>query len=110
MFVLTYWTLVYRRTRGQPLNKPMFIAAIVMFVLATTQLAINFTRIVRGFVVHQGHTEEYYNVLAEFTQIFGSTLYILQTFVGDAVAIYRCYIVWSKRLLFILFPFATYLA
>ena len=35
MFVLTYWTLVYRRPHGHPLNKPMLLAAIVMFVLAT---------------------------------------------------------------------------
>ncbi|EKM77656.1 hypothetical protein AGABI1DRAFT_115203 [Agaricus bisporus var. burnettii JB137-S8] len=110
MFVLTYWTLVYRRPHGRPLNKPMLLAAIVMFVLATTQLAINFTRIIRGFIINEGRTEEYYNVLAEFTQIFGSTVYILQTFVGDAVAIYRCYIVWSRRIVYILFPCILYIA
>jgi len=35
MFVLTYWTLVYRRPQGYPLNKPLLLAAIVMFVIAT---------------------------------------------------------------------------
>jgi len=109
MFVLTYWTLVYRRPNGRPLNVSMLLVAILMFVLATMQLAVNFTRIIRGFVVNEGHTGEYYNQLAEFTQIFGSTLYILQTFVGDAVAIYRCYIVWSRRLIYIAFPFMIYL-
>lgn len=66
-------------------------------IIPLQQLAINFTRIVRGFVVHQGHTEEYYNVLAEFTQIFGSTLYILQTFVGDAVAVSVLTVMWKQR-------------
>jgi len=109
MFVLTYWTLVYRRPNGRPMNFPMLFVAILMFVLATMQLAVNFTRIIRGFVIHEGHTEDYYNVLAEFTQIFGSALYIVQTFVGDAVALYRVYIVWGRRPIFIAFPFMTYL-
>lgn len=87
----------------------MLAVSILMFVLATMQVAINFTRIIRGFIVHEGHTEEYYNVLAEFTQIFGSTMYIVQTFVGDGVAIYRCYIVWSRRLVVILFPCTLYI-
>jgi hypothetical protein len=51
------------------------------------QLAINFTRIIRGFIINEGRTGEYFNVLAEFTQIFGSAAYIVQTFVGDAVAV-----------------------
>ncbi|KAF9447819.1 hypothetical protein P691DRAFT_775845 [Macrolepiota fuliginosa MF-IS2] len=108
MFTLTYWSLVYRRPNGRPLNVPMLAVAILMFVLATMQLAINFTRIIRGFIVHEGHTEDYYNVLAEFTQIFGSAMYIVQTFVGDGVAIYRCYIVWSRRTVFIIFPCILY--
>lgn len=35
MFVLTYWTLVYRRPSGRPMNFPMLFVAILMFVLAT---------------------------------------------------------------------------
>lgn len=35
MFVLTYWTLVYRRPNGRPMNFPMLFVAILMFVLAT---------------------------------------------------------------------------
>ncbi len=111
MFVLTYWTLVYRRPNGRPVNIPMLFVAIIMFVLATMvggnlyesivnlghwnsllrsliqQLAVNFTRIIRGFIINEGQTGDYYNKLAEFTQIFGSALYIVQTFVGDAVAV-----------------------
>ncbi|KNZ77363.1 hypothetical protein J132_05791 [Termitomyces sp. J132] len=87
----------------------MLAVSILMFVLATMQLGINFTRIIRGFVVNEGHTEAYYNVLDEFTQIFGSAMYIVQTFVGDGVAIYRCYIVWSRRWAFILFPCTLYI-
>ncbi|KXN85650.1 hypothetical protein AN958_10987, partial [Leucoagaricus sp. SymC.cos] len=108
LFILTYWTLVYRRPNGQPINAPMLFAAILMFVLATMQLGTNFTRVIRGFVIHEGNTGAYYNVLAEFTQIFGSALYIVQTFVGDGVAIYRCYIVWNRRLMFIMFPCTLY--
>ncbi|KAJ3576013.1 hypothetical protein NP233_g705 [Leucocoprinus birnbaumii] len=109
MFLLTYWTLVYRRPLGRPINWPMLLVSILMFMLATMQLAVNFTRIVRGFVMNAGHTGEYFNELAEFTQVFGSALYIVQTFLGDGVAIYRCYIVWSRRSIYILVPFVTYI-
>ncbi|KAF5353948.1 hypothetical protein D9756_007177 [Leucocoprinus leucothites] len=92
-----------------PANKLANAISVNTDVCACHDVAINFTRIIRGFIVNEGHTGDYYNVLAEFTQIFGSAMYIVQTFVGDGVAIYRCYIVWSRRLVFILFPCAIYI-
>jgi len=109
MFVLTYWTLVHRRPRGRPLNKSMLGVAILMFVLATTQLAVNFARVIKGFIIFGDNTEVFYNQLAEFTQVFGSTMYIVQTFVGDGVAIYRCYVVWSRSRMYAAVPAFLYI-
>ncbi|KXN82179.1 hypothetical protein AN958_02988 [Leucoagaricus sp. SymC.cos] len=105
----------------------MLFTAILMFLLATMQLGVNFTRVIRGFIINEGHTEDYYNQLAESTNVFSAALYIVQTFVGDGIAVrvrfippesgrglilpqlYRCYIVWNRRSVFAIFPGLTYI-
>ncbi|KXN83937.1 hypothetical protein AN958_00800 [Leucoagaricus sp. SymC.cos] len=126
MFILTCWTLIYGRPQGRSLNAPMLFIAIFMFVLATVQLGVYFTEVIQGFIFHEGHTEEYYKPLASFMNVFGSALYVVQTFVGDGVAVrvrfippesdkglilpqlYRCYIVWNRRPVFTILPGLTY--
>lgn len=104
MFIITYWTLVHSRPFDRPLNKSMLSVAILMFVLTTMvsshaptepaihlkvmqQLGVNFTRAIRALVIFQDSPKSYWNQLSEPTQVFGSALYIIQTFVGDSVAV-----------------------
>jgi len=70
-------------------------------------IGVNYTRIIKAFVIFKdapGGPGAFFNHLSEFTQIFGSTLYVAQTLVGDGVALYRCYLVWGNRLWIIVFP------
>jgi len=67
MFVLTYWTLVYHRPHGRPLNKPMLLAAIVMFVLATTVrlmasciVSYNYNYVATGYQLYQDNQGIYH--------------------------------------------------
>lgn len=108
MFAITYWTLVCNRPVGRPLNKLMLTVAILMFILATTQLGINLARAIRGLISHKDIQPVYWDRLDDPTQVAGSLVYILQTFVGDAVALYRTYVVWSRRLEFIVVPSFIY--
>ncbi|KXN85647.1 hypothetical protein AN958_10984, partial [Leucoagaricus sp. SymC.cos] len=108
MFVITYWTLVYNRPLGRPLNKSMLAVAILMFILATMQLGVNFTRVIRGLILYKDSTTEYWDLISERTQLYGSAMYICQSFIGDAVAVYRTYIVWSRRLEYIIVPSIIY--
>lgn len=53
-------------------------------------IAVNYTRIIRAFITSRnapGGPAAYFNQLSEFTQIFGSTLYVAQTLIGDAVVV-----------------------
>jgi len=62
--------------------------AITMFVLATMHIGVNYARIIKAFVVFKdkpGGPGAFFNQLSEFTQIFGSTIYVAQTLVGDSV-------------------------
>ncbi|PFH47786.1 hypothetical protein AMATHDRAFT_122242, partial [Amanita thiersii Skay4041] len=108
LFALTCWVLIYHRTKDQPIRKTMLGISLLMFVLATMHIGVNFTRIIKAFVVFKdepGGPAAFFNQLSEFTQLFGSTIYITQTIVGDAVVLYRCYQVWGRRFEIVAFPF-----
>ncbi|PFH47759.1 hypothetical protein AMATHDRAFT_125871, partial [Amanita thiersii Skay4041] len=107
LFAMTYWVLVHRRPRGRPIHKTMLGISITMFILATMHIAVNYTRILKAFIQHRdapGGPASFFNQLSEFTQIFGSTIYVAQTLVGDAVVLLRCYLVWGRRLSVVAFP------
>lgn len=53
-------------------------------------IGVNYTRIIQAFIVHRnepGGPAAFFNELSNFTQIFGSTLYIAQTVIGDSVVV-----------------------
>jgi len=107
LFIITYWVLLYRRPHGRPVLKSMLLISIVMFVLATMHIGVNYTRIYKAFIIlrnEPGGPAAFFNELSEFTQIFGSTIYVAQTLVGDSVVLLRCYIVWGRRFSIIAFP------
>ncbi|KAJ6576705.1 hypothetical protein DFH09DRAFT_366223 [Mycena vulgaris] len=108
VFILTCWVLLYKRPKHEPVNKPMLGFSIVMFVLATMHIGVNYTRILRAFIIYKdepGGTPAYFNMLSEFTQVFGSAIYVAQTLVGDSVVLYRCYLVWERQWQVVAFPF-----
>ncbi|KAF5381727.1 hypothetical protein D9615_005474 [Tricholomella constricta] len=107
IFAITCWVLIRRRPREQPINKTMLGIAITMFVFATMHIGVNYTRIIKAFVIFKdepGGPGAFFNQLSEFTQLFGSTIYVAQTLVGDSVVLLRCYLVWGKRLSIVAFP------
>lgn len=112
LFILTNWVLVHRRPRRRPVHKTMFVISLVMFTLATMHVAVNYARIWKAFIIYRddpGGPAAFFNELSEFTQIFGSTIYVAQTLVGDGVVLYRCHIVWGRKFIIIAFPCLLYL-
>ncbi|KAF8974273.1 hypothetical protein BDZ97DRAFT_1911473 [Flammula alnicola] len=107
LFSITCWILIEKRPRGQPINRTMLGISLIMFVLATMHIGVNFTRIIKAFIIFQdapGGPGAFFNELSEFTQIFGSTIYVAQTLVGDSVVLFRAYLVWDRRISVIAFP------
>ncbi|EIN09223.1 hypothetical protein PUNSTDRAFT_134386 [Punctularia strigosozonata HHB-11173 SS5] len=103
LFVLTTWMLITRR----PLRKPMLFVSTLMWVVATMHVATNFTRIIKAFITFSdapGGPAAFFNRFSEFTQMFGSTLYVLQTLIGDSMVLYRCYLAWERKFTVIAFP------
>ena len=55
-------------------------------------IAINFTRIIKAFITFRdapGGPAAFFHQLSEFTQIFGSAVYVAQTLIGDSVVVRR---------------------
>ncbi|KAE9411407.1 hypothetical protein BT96DRAFT_961316 [Gymnopus androsaceus JB14] len=107
VFGLTIWILVWRRPAGQKINKLMFWISMIMFIFATMHIGVNYSRVFLAFITFrnaEGGPAAFFNILSNFTQIFGSTIYVAQTLVGDSVVLVRCYIVWQKQLSIIAFP------
>ncbi|KAM5538492.1 hypothetical protein V8D89_007825 [Ganoderma adspersum] len=112
LFFNTTYALLWRRPLELPLRRDMLWVSLLMFVVATMHVATNFSRIILAFIVHAndvGGPAAFFNQLSNFTQLFGSTLYVIQTLLGDAMVLYRCYLVWEKKLFIIGFPFVLLL-
>ncbi|KAI0352622.1 hypothetical protein OH77DRAFT_770519 [Trametes cingulata] len=107
LFVNTATALLWKRPAGQPLRSDMLGVLVLMFGIATIHVATNFSRIILAFIVHAdapGGPAAFFNELSNFTQMFGSTLYVMQTLLGDAMVLYRCYLVWERRFIVVAFP------
>ncbi|KAF7308929.1 hypothetical protein MKEN_01093400 [Mycena kentingensis (nom. inval.)] len=99
MFVATLWTLL-RGRRWREVHHPMLVVACVLFVSSTGFLSMIAVRLTRAFIdfgpdIHGGASAWLSNP-AETALLVQGALFVLETLVGDAVAIYRCYIVWRK--------------
>ncbi|KAJ7272946.1 hypothetical protein C8J57DRAFT_1316076 [Mycena rebaudengoi] len=89
-------------------NRIMFGISIVMFWIATAHLGMNCYRLIRGYVIFRldpGGPVGYLGILSTWDHIFKDTLYATQSILGDAVGVYRCWILWSGDYRVAILPF-----
>ncbi|KAH8106730.1 hypothetical protein BXZ70DRAFT_914849 [Cristinia sonorae] len=85
----------------------MFGVGVVFFVLATIHLGMNCYRLVRGYVdfaTVEGGAARYLSELAPWDHVFKDTIYATTEILGDAVSIYRCWVVWDRSWKVIVLP------
>jgi len=54
------------------------------------QLGVNFSRVIKAFIIFRdepGGPSAYFDKLSDFTNIFGSAVYITQTLLGDGFVV-----------------------
>ncbi|PPQ96037.1 hypothetical protein CVT25_013899 [Psilocybe cyanescens] len=87
------------RLSRNPINKPMIVASVSMFILATVHIAADLQRLLDAFVRHStdhpGGSKGYLNRVNTPIYVLKSTAYGAQTLVGDAFIIYRLHLVWD---------------
>ncbi|KAF8514433.1 hypothetical protein BU17DRAFT_52557 [Hysterangium stoloniferum] len=102
LFVLSLVFLVWRR-RSRNLDAPLVGATCLLFTLCTTHWIIQFVHFVNYMKAGsiQGFSKE--------TVALGVGDFILSVadFVGDAVLIHRCFVVWGNNYWIIIFPSLT---
>ncbi|KAA1466498.1 hypothetical protein DENSPDRAFT_767502 [Dentipellis sp. KUC8613] len=112
MYGVTLWVLLFRRSTHR-INRPMVAVATILFVLSTmvstraVHIMNDVARIIKGLIDNRdyepGGPAVWFSNPSDFTFVFKSGIYVLQTATGDAVVIYRCYKVWQDVRI-IIFP------
>ncbi|KIP06300.1 hypothetical protein PHLGIDRAFT_91050 [Phlebiopsis gigantea 11061_1 CR5-6] len=93
-----YINLTLRRTQDVH-SRVMFGISILLFVIATIHVAMNCYRMIEAYVIRRdepGGPAAYIGRLAPWDHVFKDTLYATQEILGDAVAIYRTWVVWGR--------------
>ncbi|ETW78678.1 hypothetical protein HETIRDRAFT_324812 [Heterobasidion irregulare TC 32-1] len=100
--------LIWRRAEVARTSRILLPVAVLMLLIATAHIVIDFYRAYVAFTtgrLQPGDTSTtFYENLADPLFITKSALYWLQTTLGDSVIIWRCFIVFAKRWLVVVFP------
>jgi len=107
LFIASVYVNYYMRRAHDVHSQVMFFVGVVMFFMATMHIGMNCYRLVRAytdFVYAPGGAAAWLGNLAPWDHIFKDTIYATQEMFGDAVAIYRCWIVWERSWKVILLP------
>ncbi|KAI0072951.1 hypothetical protein K474DRAFT_1775067 [Panus rudis PR-1116 ss-1] len=110
LYALLCISLTIRRPRDLH-TRVMFIVGVIMFLIATMHLGMNCYRLLCGYINHGGEpggAVTYLSNLSSWSHIFKDTLYATQELFGDAVAIYRCYIIWNHEWKVVVFPIMVF--
>jgi len=98
MFGMSVWVLAFQR-RDRKINAPMLIVACTLWILSTIRMFIDIVLTTKAFVYHISTPtgpEEFLSDFSGSVSLLDNTIYGLQTLIGDAVVIYRCYVVWGR--------------
>ncbi|KAF7353728.1 hypothetical protein MVEN_01058000 [Mycena venus] len=88
----------YDRKRLSELNWPMLAVCLCMCAFATIDVAIGLLHNIQAFVLYQGPggaAEEFSNI-SDWVNIIKTVDVVMQTTLGDAMLIYRCWIIYGK--------------
>ncbi|RDB30968.1 hypothetical protein Hypma_000128 [Hypsizygus marmoreus] len=113
IFCVTIYVQVTTAKTTSSHGKIMFFIGTVMFFLATLHLAINLYRTVEGYVGHsatKGGPIAFLGPLKNWHQVLKDIVYVTISILGDAVAVYRCWIIWNRNHILMVVPFLLLIA
>jgi len=106
IFFCLYWVVIFvvvvnpRKQRLLRVNVILITVASAMLLLASAHLLIDLVRAFHGF---NGsiQMEPFFHSVSSGTFLAKSAIWILQTILGDGVLIWRCYVVFGRRVKYI---------
>ncbi|KJA15851.1 hypothetical protein HYPSUDRAFT_172188 [Hypholoma sublateritium FD-334 SS-4] len=85
-------------------NKKMLTASLLMFTVASLDVAFHLRHNLEAFIWFDGDPIEDFDRTSAWLNVIAMGCYVVQTFIGDAILIFRCWIVYNKRWDIIAFP------
>ncbi|KAJ7456980.1 hypothetical protein FB451DRAFT_599591 [Mycena latifolia] len=102
---ITVIVLVRFRSKTARIEGCLVFLAILMQSVATVHLILSFNQALAAFVLGtNGTPEDYYRNVGASLFIAKDAFFIFQTMLGDGVNIWRCYVVYGRRVKFIVIP------
>ncbi|KDR66934.1 hypothetical protein GALMADRAFT_147576 [Galerina marginata CBS 339.88] len=90
-------------------NKKMVFAALLMLVFASMDVAFHLRHNLEAFVYFDGDPIVEFDKTSNWINVMKMGCYVAQTFVGDTILIYRCWIVYSRNWLVVALPILLWL-
>ncbi|KAF8517661.1 hypothetical protein JB92DRAFT_2173841 [Gautieria morchelliformis] len=107
LFWITLWVLFQRQSKGLS-TKSLIVTLILMLLMSTAHITIEFVRVIEAFVVHRdagsGGPVGYYARISHPLHIAKNVLYITMSLTGDVVVAWRCCVVYPDIRLIMVVP------
>ncbi|KAH7906259.1 hypothetical protein BJ138DRAFT_1163063 [Hygrophoropsis aurantiaca] len=96
---------------GSIFQTPMFLAGTCLFVTVTAHWMLTVTRLFQAFVLYNDGSAplSFYGDLSQLTEIVKTGFLMASLIVGDAMIIYRLWVIWNHSVWVIVFPLCTLL-
>ncbi|TFY55054.1 hypothetical protein EVJ58_g8491 [Rhodofomes roseus] len=88
---------------------PMFLGAIALSVTITAHWILTCIRMFQAFVYFEGGTNPiaFYGNLKQLTEVVKTGFLMASMVIGDAMVIYRLWVIWNRRTVIVIFPLCT---
>ncbi|KDR69732.1 hypothetical protein GALMADRAFT_77028, partial [Galerina marginata CBS 339.88] len=87
-------------------KKAMLLAALLMLVFASMDVAFHLRHVLDAFIYFNGDPIETFDKTSNWINVMKMGCFVAQTFVGDSILIYRCWIVYDRNWLVVALPIA----
>ncbi|PFH53622.1 hypothetical protein AMATHDRAFT_73422 [Amanita thiersii Skay4041] len=99
-----------RLKRPREINWMMLIAALLMFIFASLDVAFGLRHNIEAFIYFQGDPVQNFADISNWVNVMKMGNFVAQTFVGDAILLYRCWIVYSRNWPIVFLPVLMWMA
>ncbi|KDQ13805.1 hypothetical protein BOTBODRAFT_55831 [Botryobasidium botryosum FD-172 SS1] len=106
LFGTTSYILICSKFRAKCASWKLLSTSFFMFILSTSHLAVNIRLTVETLIGHVDHFAGVYSYWA----IVSSSIYLVITFIGDAVVIYRTYLLWDRTFSVVALPIILHIS
>ncbi|KAF8184795.1 hypothetical protein BJ912DRAFT_974096 [Pholiota molesta] len=100
LFFFAFYIMLKKQNSGMSSAKVFLCGTLAMFLVATGDLVVNLYRFLRAFVLHVdplGPTSYFFD-FTRWDALAHNAMLCIMTWLGDALVIYRCYVIWDRKL------------